>query len=418
MSVKKEDTLYQAMIHQLEEDGFHAAALHLGEVTNTRRAQPSSTIYKTSLRDLYSIKTSSQDSDSNTIDNTASYLSQEYIDFTNNYHSGRPNNVKFTFACKANSEISTVKIASNANAFAVGYEDRSIAIFNTDVAKGAGNLHSNHPPHELIKEKIVVKLGRGDSSHSAQVTSMDFHPYVSALASTDLNGSIKIWRYDLVTRQNEASFYSAKDDMAINCARFDPSGSQILMAGSDTTVHVHDIAKKKTFKFYPGDHKSELTALDCCHTTSSTFKLVSGDATGMISFWDPRSGERTHSKQLFDSAVNRLQFSNGGTYLMTSSQSRAMIFDTRNMTDPVFSLIDINTGASGATFSEKDSLMTFIDSEKSTLWRFNVMSRQNDYNQHRLESDKFLCCDASTNPGYVIVGAANGVVKLFKSSNE
>jgi len=126
-----------------------------------------------------------------------------------------------------------------------------------------------------------VASGKGEDlgRHEAPVTAVAFSPGGDVVASSDLEGTIRLW--DLANRRERARLRGHGGPVYAVC--YSPDGGTLVSAGGDRAVKVWDAASGRELGTFSGHRDSVL-----CAAFSRDGKVAaSGDRSGAVLLWDP-----------------------------------------------------------------------------------------------------------------------------------
>ncbi|XP_062003704.1 flowering time control protein FY-like [Rosa rugosa] len=116
------------------------------------------------------------------------------------------------------------------------------------------------------------------TGHGWNVTSVDWHPTNSLIASGGKDSVVKLW--DARSRRELCSFYDHKN--WVHSVKWNPNGNWLLTASKDHVIKLYDLRAMKELKSFRG-HQNQVTALAWHPLTQDYF--VSGSSDGSIFHW-------------------------------------------------------------------------------------------------------------------------------------
>lgn len=135
--------------------------------------------------------------------------------------------------------------------------------------------------------------------HTDAVTSVVFSPDGTVLASSSVDGTVRLW--NPVT--GDALFTLEGHTGAVNQVDFSPDGAILASAGEDGTIRLWDAATGQEIKVLEG-HTDAVSSVS--FNTEGT--LASGSVDMTIRLWDVESGEVIRVIEGHEDAVNGVDF--------------------------------------------------------------------------------------------------------------
>lgn len=178
--------------------------------------------------------------------------------------------------------------------------------------------------------------------HTSAVTSLAFSADGKTLASTDLDGTLRLW--DVTTGKERATFHShTKSDISMV---FSPDGKTLAQVSNDKTIKLWDVATGKergTLQGHTATVSSVAYSLD-----SKTLASASLDKT--VKLWDMVTGKERGTLQGHTAAVCSVAYSPDSKTLASTSLDRTV------------KLWDMATGKERASLQRRPAEVTLASS--------------------------------------------------------
>ena len=178
-------------------------------------------------------------------------------------------------------------------------------------------------------------IGEPLRGHKDRVTSLDFSPDGSILASASLNGSIHLWNTETGETIGESlrhplpSIRSPFIDAKITIA-FSPSGSALVSAGTDGSIRWWNPHTGETIGEPLSGHEGEVS---CVAFNSNGSILASAGEDNTIRLWNPSTGHMflqwntpidEETGFTFHKGIRCISFSPTGSILATGGQDNTI----------------------------------------------------------------------------------------------
>jgi hypothetical protein len=162
------------------------------------------------------------------------------------------------------------------------------------------------------------KAGLKLTGHTDWVFALAFSPDGKALASGGYDGTVKLWdvatskkSLDIVAKAAAQPNQPPPEANAVMSLAFSPDGKTLAVGGSDTLIHLFNVADGKLLRSTPG-HGSAVKAL-AFHPGGAL--LVSGSKDRTIRLWNPANGQALKTLEGHTAWVEGLAFYAQGTRL-------------------------------------------------------------------------------------------------------
>lgn len=161
-----------------------------------------------------------------------------------------------------------------------------------------------------IDGKLLVTC----QGHDGEVNGVQFHPIRKVIVSAGADGAVRIWGFDGKEIQ---SFLNAHEG-SINDISINSKGDLLASAGADNTVKLWDF-EGKLLKTFEG-HKSFVNSLDF---SPNEDKIVSASADSTLKLWGI-DGKLLKTFVGHNAEVNSVQFSPNGDTLISASADQTL----------------------------------------------------------------------------------------------
>ncbi len=157
--------------------------------------------------------------------------------------------------------------------------------------------------------------------HTGWVMGLSFSPDGKSLASTSLDGTVKIWS---LTPGNETVAVTTPAASFGTRIAYNPQRDEFAASGGDGTITVWD-ARTGDSRLKLGDHKLEVLSLAF---SADGERLASGSLDGTAVIWDLSTGKKLLALQAHPPGVRDIAFNPGGTLIATGGfDGTAKIWD-------------------------------------------------------------------------------------------
>ncbi|HKI33514.1 MAG TPA: WD40 repeat domain-containing protein [Gemmataceae bacterium] len=164
------------------------------------------------------------------------------------------------------------------------------------------------------------KAGAKLSGHTDWVLALAFSPDGKTLTSGGYDGTVKLWDVAAGKKSLEAPAKAAvvpnqppPADNAVMGLAFSPDGKTLAVGGTDTLIHLLNVADAKLLRSLPG-HTSAVKAL-AFHPSGTV--LVSGGKDRTVRLWNPANGQALKALEGHTAWVEGVAFFAQGTRLVS-----------------------------------------------------------------------------------------------------
>ena len=184
---------------------------------------------------------------------------------------------------------------------------RVVHLFFVDITDIHGNDESGYLRYvEVSKHQVAVLEG-----HGAWVSSVDFSPDGTTLASGSSDGTAKLW--DVASREAIATLYPR--GYQVTSVDFSPDGT-ILAGTGGGHIMLWDVASGEAVAAIRGDRHVPLNVVFSPDGTT----LASGHSDGAVKLWDVASREAIATLEGHSELIESVAFSPDGTTLASGSR--------------------------------------------------------------------------------------------------
>ncbi len=204
------------------------------------------------------------------------------------------------------------------------------------------------------------------AGHSSDVTSMDFSPDGSLLASSSKDNTVKLW--DVQTQQELATLMGHSS--GVNCVTFSPDGRFLASGGQGGTVVLWDMETHAEIAALRG-HLSAIYSV----VFSPDGRRLASVTKNEIRIWDVQNHQKVAALTLkgHSSRVECVAFSPDGRLLASGSGKELKLWDVENHRE--IDTIRANIVAMHLlTFSPDGRLLVAVGLSKAKVW--DVESRR------------------------------------------
>ena len=150
--------------------------------------------------------------------------------------------------------------------------------------------------------------------HTDEVTSIDFSPDGSLIATGSSDNTARIWD----ATKKGITLKTLQHDGAVNCVRFSKDGSQFVTGGLDKIGRVWDVTTGELLFKLEG-HIEEITSAD--YSPDGT-RIVTGSVDFTARIWDATNGQQLAVLEGHTDEINSVTYSRDGYRIMTGSRDR------------------------------------------------------------------------------------------------
>jgi WD40 repeat protein len=162
------------------------------------------------------------------------------------------------------------------------------------------------------------KPGAKLAGHTDWVQALAFNPDGTTLASGGFDGTVRLWDVASGKKSLDVAAHAAAQpkqpppaDNAVLALAFSPDGKTLAVGGTDTLIHLFNVADGKLLRSMPG-HASAVRAL-AFHPGGAV--LVSGSRDRTIRLWNPTNGQALKTLEGHTAWVEGVAFFARGTRL-------------------------------------------------------------------------------------------------------
>jgi len=185
--------------------------------------------------------------------------------------------------------------------------ERMLAKSNPEGGRGGGMDQGGHPVIRTLYD------------HLEEVTTLEFHPKESILASGSNDFTIKLFDYSKASAKK--AFKTITDAAPITCMSFHPTGDYLISGTTTPVIRLYDINTTQCFVSSVAHHQhtQEITTL---RWSNDGKQFCSGSVDGSIKVWDGVSNRCIGTFiQAHDGApVCSVAFSRNGKYILSSGK--------------------------------------------------------------------------------------------------
>src|SRR5262245_58943677 len=152
------------------------------------------------------------------------------------------------------------------------------------------------------------------SGHKGEVTAVVFHPSGKLLATTSIDGTLRLWDLPEGKLRQSLMVHTGGCYAAV----FAPDGKWLATAGADKLVRIFDSEWREARRLE--GHRNKVAALA---VAADGKLLASGDYDGIIRLWDPATGNEQRPSNGFEKegVVPRLAFAPDGKTLYSGGSA-------------------------------------------------------------------------------------------------
>jgi len=322
--IKVREKLYQAIISQLQNDGYMAIAKNLIlQVKPVNQCSPSDKLYEMFLQNQDQMEKQNlsrsllQEADTGTgidleFDTDVQILSPQAFFYETCYVTSHK------APCRA------AAFSSNGLYIATGSVDTSIKVLDVErmLAKSTSpadlSVDSQQGDHPVIRTLY---------DHSDEVTCLDFHPTQQIIVSGSRDYTVKVFDYSKSSAKRSSKCIN--EVAQIRSIALNPTGEYLLVGTQHHVLRLYDLETSSCFvSANPNDqHKAAINSI-AFSPRGNLF--TSGSQDGCIKIWDGRSCKniRTYQTAHGGDPVSSVRFSRNGKYVLSSGKdSIARLWD-------------------------------------------------------------------------------------------
>ncbi len=201
-------------------------------------------------------------------------------------------------------------------ALALSPDDRYLAI--------GGYFKANEIRIVDLKKSSSIVILKG---HTNVITSIEFSQNGLQLASSDVNGVVRLWEIDYANGQIVGKQSTILDGhkAQVYDLSFSPDGKQLVSASYDGTLQLWDLTGTKK----PVDMRMHIDKVYSCAFTSDGKWIISGGKKGKVIKWDNRGVFKKHMASL-EEPINDIAIVGDDIIISTSKGYR---YSTSNFFD-------------------------------------------------------------------------------------
>lgn len=280
--IKERDQLYRLIVSQLFYDGYQNLAIQLANTIKVHLAcPPSDRLLKVFCMGTR-VEEENTDTD-NALNAGETFLSGRGIDleFQTEVKNKSPEAFEYEtcYVTAHKGPCRTAAFHPNGQLIATGSEDSSIKILDVErmLMKSSmpfDMLQQETPQQQMENHPVIRTL----YDHTAEITTVDFHPTHHILASGSKDFSVKFFDYSKPSVKK--AHQSIQEASEIRCVSFHPTGDYILVGTQHPTLRLYDVRTAECFvSSHPRDqHTGPVTSVSY-NNSGSLFVTSSKDGT-------------------------------------------------------------------------------------------------------------------------------------------
>jgi WD40 repeat protein/serine/threonine protein kinase len=246
------------------------------------------------------------------------------------------------FAQANAAEANGLALAANARNALIEYDP----VLGLTLAVEAASM-IDPPPLEVMRVLAHAAYGPNvrarHTDHNASVTGVTFSHEGDLIASTSIDGSIRVW--DVSSHAN--TLLIEHPTLIFTSAQFSPDGATLLAAADDGIIYLFDTETGQEIRRFTG-HTDLVTSIAF---SDDGLAALSGSLDRTLRYWDVSTGQEIHQFEEHTGIVLDVALSPDGR-LAASSSGDETIFDTPDdVMDRTVRVWDLETGAALQTIS-------------------------------------------------------------------
>ena len=218
--------------------------------------------------------------------------------------------------------------------------------------------------------------------HDDEVLSVAISPNDDYIASSSIDGTIKLWNMRMGWQVGEP-FEGHKD--IINSISFSPDGNRIVSASSDRTIRIWDI---QTGKQIGNPIKGHTSGVNSAFFSPDGSRIVSASFDKSIRIWDSKTGLQVgKAMEGHSEVVNSAYYSHDGRFIVSASDDKTIrIWDVSSGQQIGKTLVGHTERIASARFSPDDKRIVSASDDKTIrIWDVDTTLRSymNKHNEEK-----------------------------------
>eukprot|EP01091_Cochliopodium_minus_P012340 TRINITY_DN3715_c0_g1_i1.p1 TRINITY_DN3715_c0_g1~~TRINITY_DN3715_c0_g1_i1.p1 ORF type:complete len:483 (+),score=115.55 TRINITY_DN3715_c0_g1_i1:54-1502(+) len=230
-----------------------------------------------------------------------------------------------------------------------------VDVNHNDTLIATGGVDTNVILFDRKESKVAHTL----KGHTKKVVDVRFHNKQDLVFSCSSDNTVKIWKKESKTYQNEHTFTDHSAE--VTGISLHPSGSYLVSSSRDKTWAAFDLNTAKNLLRV--DHDHEFSSIQF-HPDGQI--IATGSTDNLLKLWDIKTQENVVSFPYFSSEISSISFSENGFLLSTSClDGRFSVLDLRKLKSPVFSQIETGKPLYSVSFDHSGQYLASVGDQIS-----------------------------------------------------